>query len=157
MKARFESKFQKTEGCWIWQAHVKETGYGQFTVDNKPARAHRVSYELYVGVIPEGLDVLHRCDNRKCVNPDHLFLGTNDDNIQDKVRKGRQLKGSKVIHSKLIESQVIEIKALHKAGNTARAIAKQYGVSERAIGKIVNGQSWKSAIAKAEGKTLGVS
>ena len=91
MRDRFETKFEPiTEsGCWIWMAGRFDTGYGSFWLNGTDVRAHRVAYELYVGAIPEGMWVLHRCDIRECVNPDHLFLGTHQDNMDDMARKGR--------------------------------------------------------------------
>jgi len=89
---RFWSKVSCAEnGCWEWQWSVfKQTGYGQFALDSKtPVNAHRMSWELVNGTIPTGLHVLHKCDNRKCVNPEHLFLGTDKDNMLDKKQKGR--------------------------------------------------------------------
>lgn len=91
MRERFEAKFYVTPGCWIWTKGRYHDGYGQFAVSahERSVRAHRVSYELYVGPIPEDLHVLHRCDVRACVNPEHLFLGTRVDNMQDMIQKGR--------------------------------------------------------------------
>lgn len=93
---RFESKFYVTPGCWIWTGSKNTGGHGQFTVCGKCITAHRVSYELYIGPIPEGMWVLHKCDNPPCQNPDHLFLGTRQDNVDDMVRKGRQSRYSKL-------------------------------------------------------------
>jgi hypothetical protein len=91
--ARFWAKVRKGDGCWEWQASRNSSGYGWFRFgpqgSRTPTGAHRVSYVLTKGPIPEGMQVLHRCDNPPCVNPSHLFLGTNDDNHADKVAKGR--------------------------------------------------------------------
>jgi len=90
MEVRFWRFVNKTDECWLWQgAKVGQGGYGNFGVDKKHHLAHRVSYELANGPIPDGMWVLHRCDNPPCVNPDHLFLGTRSDNMKDAHQKGR--------------------------------------------------------------------
>lgn len=104
---RFIDKFipEPNSGCWLWTAYTLPKGYGRIKVDGKAVLAHRVSHELHVGPIPEGLHVLHRCDTPSCVNPDHLFLGTPQDNMTDKMQKGRHvaLKGSEHVRAKLTE------------------------------------------------------
>lgn len=90
VKARFETKFVKNleTGCWEWQMFLVK-GYGEFCINYIIYQAHRISYEIHVGEIPDGLQVLHSCDNRSCVNPNHLFLGTQQDNVDDMIAKGR--------------------------------------------------------------------
>jgi hypothetical protein len=147
LKARFESKFYVTPGCWIWTGFRNEKGYGGFSVNNRTTKAHRVSYQMYVGQITDGLHVLHRCDNRRCVNPDHLFLGTNADNTADKVRKGRQQKGSQFPQAKLSEQQILEIRMDPRK---CRDIGAEYGISHSAVSEIKLLKRWRHVAAEQQ-------
>lgn len=130
LRELFEKKFSVTPGCWNWTRGLTK-GYGQF----QRFRAHRFSYELYVGKITDGMSVLHRCDNPKCVNPDHLFLGTQDDNMKDMQRKGRRIG---ILHkdrrgpgrTKLTEEQY---SAVCHDGRSSRKIAAELGISHTVV------------------------
>jgi hypothetical protein len=132
-KERFLAKVLANEiGCHEWQASLDRGGYGKFAFrGNTAAKAHRVSYQLFVGPIPEGVNVLHQCDNRKCVNPGHLFLGTAADNVADMDAKGRR--GTK---SRLTKNDVATIKELIAARHTQAAIAKIFRVDQTTISRI---------------------
>jgi len=138
---RFAMKFDITNnGCWNWLACILPSGYGQFYLNGKHYAAHRASWELYNGVIPDKLFVLHKCDNRRCVNPEHLFLGTTTDNMRDMVKKGRWKCG---IKSAITESNVIDIKKLRNEGLTYRALAKLFNFkSHKSIINIINNKTW---------------
>ena len=133
---RFESKFAKSDGCWRWIAYKNNDGYGKFMIDGRSQSAHRVAYQLYVGGIPPGMCVCHRCDNPCCVNPAHLFLGTISDNMRDCDNKGRRIgkgggvSGEKHWNAKLTEAQIIkEAWLLIYAANVIRdTIIKEEGV-----------------------------
>lgn len=131
--------------CWQWQGNIGTNGYGRGSCGGKTFAAHRVSYELHRGSIPDGMMVLHKCDNPTCINPDHLFLGTDADNMQDKIEKGRAnfLVGERVYNARLTSGQVIEIRRLSKQGISQSRIARQFGVSTSAIGSIVSRKNWK--------------
>lgn len=89
-KDDFERKIEKTDFCWLWRGKLNSAGYGSITFCGKKYGTHRLSYEIYIGPIPDGMCVLHKCDNRKCVNPSHLWIGTNSDNQKDCIKKERQ-------------------------------------------------------------------
>lgn len=142
---RFWNKVKKTKGCWFWTGAILQvTGYGCFAA-NPNKLAHRAAWEFINGAIPNGLCVLHRCDNRRCVNPDHLFLGTHQDNSDDMFKKGRnrQPKGEKSHRALLSNAQVRKIKKLYfpqKLGY--RKLAKMFGVHFVTIGDIIRGTTW---------------
>ena len=131
-------------GCWVWTAATKQAGYGMIGFKTKLCLAHRLSWELHNGPIPNGLCVLHKCDNPPCVNPNHLFLGSRKDNNLDKIKKGRSpnLKGSNSGRAVLIESQILEIRELLKTDLTQQEIGNLYGVSRSTIKEIKCGSNW---------------
>lgn len=131
-------------GCWIWTARRDRKGYGTFSINNRPARAHRQSFMEFVGPIPPGHYVCHKCDTPSCINPAHLFAGTPLDNSQDCIRKGRQRalgEGSKT--AKLKNKEVLEIRALLEQGRTNVDIGKLFGVSESTVRRIAAGSIWR--------------
>lgn len=141
--ARFWGKVKKGAGCWEWTGGRGNHKYGVFYPKHGvSALAHRVSWELAHGAIPDGMHVLHRCDNRPCVNPSHLFLGTNDDNIADKVSKGRQSRGEDRTFAKLTEADVMRIRDLVRAGISVRQIATTMPVHERNVLAAATGEAW---------------
>jgi len=123
--------------CWNWKGELRR-GYGRFN----GAGAHRFAYEKFIGPIPDGMFVCHTCDNRKCVNFHHFFLGTNEDNQADKVKKGRQAKGDKNGFAKLSEDQAREIKTLLKEGWKAIDIIRQKGYTRNEVYMISTGNTW---------------
>lgn len=140
---RFKGKYQEQpSGCYEWQGALNERGYGEFRIDGGRKKAHRIAYTIFKGEIPEGLLVCHSCDNKKCVNPAHLWLGTDKDNMTDKVSKNRQNKGSLVNHAKLTEEDVISIKIRLKSGQTQVSLAREYGVHPLTILSIKQGKTW---------------
>ena len=141
---RFEAKFQKTEGCWNWTASTAGKGYGQIKLPGtrRQIYAHRLSWLIYKGDVPDGHQVLHNCDNPKCVNPAHLFTGTGEDNLQDMKQKGRHLYGERNNQSKLTDDKVRQIKACLAAGMSQRRVAKAFDVIQSTISKIHRGRRW---------------
>ena len=146
IQKRFESKFTKSDGCWEWTASKVKGGYGQIRVSEQMQYSHRVAYQLYVGEIPAGMCVCHHCDNKGCVNPAHLFLGTQAENMLDCKNKGRGVhpdnSGEKNGRAKLTEAQVVEIRVRYSEGDTQSNLAKEFGVTQTAISHIVCGRNW---------------
>lgn len=122
-------------GCLIWQGRTNRKGYGLISYGGKHRSTHRIVYEAFKWDIPEGLHVLHRCDNRRCVYLDHLHVGTNRDNIEDKISKDRSGK-------KLNISKVLEIKRLLAAGVPHSEIAAQFGIACSIVSRIKTGHRW---------------
>lgn len=145
IRDRLEANYEPepNSGCWIWIGNWKlPHGYGRMVVGHmglgtrRQDLAHRVSYKEFVGPIPSGLHVLHRCDNPPCINPQHLFLGTAADNVTDMLMKRR-------VHSKVTWTQVDEIRQAAIAGESQVGIARRYGITQVAVGHIINEKTWR--------------
>ena len=147
----FWARVRKTDDCWIWQGGIDSDGdYGYFDLNKKRTRAHRFAYQLTHGSIPEEREVCHTCDNPRCVRPDHLFLGTTQDNRDDCAAKGRLAfkVGSRIVYSgkKISDKQVVEILMRARAGGiTQQELAEEYGVSRPFVSEIISGKVRKSA------------
>ena len=145
LRERFDKKWipEPYSGCWLWTASIDTGGYGQIKKTDRLVHAHRVSWELHNGPIPEGLDCLHQCNTRACVNPDHLWLGTAIDNMKHCYAEGRRNiidnRGEKNGVAKLTASDVREIRTTKGA---QREIAKRFNVSQTRISKIKRGEAW---------------
>lgn len=158
---RFWEKVQKQDGdrCWLWTASTYHGGYGRLRLVNDAGvrtmcRAHRFSWELHHGPIPEELCVLHTCDNPSCVRPDHLWLGTQVENVRDMKAKGRGAtlashgpdawrRGEQHGRAKLTEEHVREIRALVASGTSRAAVARQFGEIWENIDKIARRKTWR--------------
>lgn len=164
--ARFWAKVEKSDGCWLWTARVDRHGYGRFRpggADTNEIQAQRVAWVLANGTIPDGICVLHRCDNRQCVRPDHLFLGTAADNKRDEVAKQRHVRGDRHPNhgrafaqpepeqrargvqnaaARLSGDEVREIRRLYAAGATQVALAERFGTPQTNISRIVRRLAW---------------
>ena len=141
-------------GCWIWEGLFSHNGYGRFRLTGgKRIPSHRYSYELFKGKIKKGLLVCHSCDNPSCVNPEHLWVGTTKENMQDMCQKGRSYfqthakkikrrKGVNHHKAKLTEKEVLEIRKLSNQGFTNRALGIKFNISEYTISPIILGKTW---------------
>lgn len=129
--------------CWTWTGAIKGFGYGHMLVAGRMQSAHRISYEMHVGPIPPRMFVCHRCDNPRCVNPAHLFLGNNQDNVRDMLTKGRHYapgaKGERNGHAKLDEASV---RAIRSSTERNAALAARHNVSIITVQRIKRGSAW---------------
>lgn len=144
--SREVDKSQGSNGCWNWVGGISSAGYGQFRLGYKKPMvgAHRYSYQISTGVDVSGRVICHRCDNRRCVNPKHLFVGTQADNMQDMVDKRRSCYGTKNTNAKLTESKVVKIRELYATGRFSQnELANKFGIaSHRTIASAISGRTW---------------
>ena len=143
---KFLARVTKTPGCWLWTGPVDRDGYGEWQYDYKRTRAHRWSYQLFIGPIPVNTLVCHRCDVPACVNPEHLFLGTQADNMHDMVNKGRKAPKTGEHHHmcKLTNDIVRRLRAADdgKRGTAVR-LAREFGFSYQTVSDILRHRRWK--------------
>ena len=132
------------DGCWVWSGGIDNHGYGYiYRGHGDRIRAHRLSWEIHNGPIPPGMVVRHGCDNPPCVNPAHLTIGTQSDNVEDMVRRGRSARGERHSQSRLTSDDVRAIRRLRIGGAKLREIAAVYGVHSGTVGFICRGETWK--------------
>ena len=141
-KIRIARKCRRKGGCLVWQGTRTKLGYGQIWLRGRLEYAHRAVWMLYVGNIPEGMFVCHRCDNPSCCRVEHLFLGTNAANMADMVSKGRQPCGRRIPHARLTEPLVRDIRAARAKGEGYAALGRRFGVSPGCVWNACNGASW---------------
>lgn len=149
-EVRFWEKIDQStgpDGCWPWLGGVDADGYGltKFEAGGPTSGAHRVAFRLRKGLIPDGMRVLHECDNPPCCNPAHLFLGTDKDNSDDKIEKGRDRKSHGEDHerAKLTVPQVLLIRVRDAAGDSRRGMARELGLNRKTVWNICERRSWK--------------
>lgn len=155
----FLSKISVGDDCWVWKGGLHKDGYGHLSYCGKYWLSHRLSYQTFVGKIPSGMNILHKCDNPPCCNPKHLFVGTQKDNVHDMEKKGRanhpsgenhgsktkpesRPRGERAGLAKLTDNLVLEIREKHASGGTFRGLARQYGVDRVTISAAVKRKTW---------------
>lgn len=151
VEERFWEKVDRTDGCWNWVAAISHGWYGSFCVEKgKTIVAHKFSWELANGPVPDGMKVCHSCDNPRCVRVDHLFLGTQAENLLDMSKKGRRARGHSLSHkgeshpmSSLTDELVTEARDRHAEGENVADLAIEMKVSKSAMKKAVHGHTWK--------------
>lgn len=148
MSARFWAKTDRSGGdsaCWPWLRATVRGGYGYFRWGNRMGYAHRVAWELVRGAIPDGMRVLHRCDNPPCCNPAHLFLGTHADNMADRQAKRRQVRGESHGGARLTIEDVVAIRSRYASGDVTQAeLGQVFGISHQQVSRIIRREKWKA-------------
>lgn len=146
-KCRLMGYVLKRDDCWLWTGHIVADGYGKIMIDGKKKKVHRASYELFKGPIPKGMIVRHMCNEPLCINPDHLLLGTFQENADDMVKAGRSSHGENHPKAKLTDDSVREIRRSYAAKEySQQELANKYGVNQMNISFIVRRSSWKHVL-----------
>lgn len=151
VRLRSHAEINPEAGCWEWAGGRNQSGYGRLCVGSRrdgtrqTMQAHRYSYSIFVGPIPPGLWVLHKCDNPPCINPDHLFLGDRMDNTRDRDAKGRQpiLRGVANGNAKLNDDAVAAMRSLRREGASFATIARRFGVAKKTCMEAIKGHRWR--------------
>ena len=151
-KVEFERRFDRSGDCWEWNRGRDGSGYGKMPFKGKTLRAHRVAYELNNGSIPAGLHILHTCDNPACVRPDHLWAGTNVDNMADKTAKRRAVGAAKG-SANGAKLSAEEARKIYSDSRSYRVVSRHYGVSLTAVGDIKTGRTWAKITQAKRGAT----
>jgi hypothetical protein len=138
-----KSEIDKITGCWNWIKYKDFSGRAYCTYGKQTLPAAKISYLVFIGDIPNGIFVCHKCDNYSCVNPNHLFLGTHQDNMTDRDKKNRVAKGEKIFISKLKNENILEIREMRKNGFSQQKIADQFSISQTTVSRILDGSNWK--------------
>ncbi len=138
---QLKSRVQHKSGCWIYPSQAR---YARVEVAGRTISAHRIAWIASFGAIPTGLCVCHKCDVPRCINPEHLWLATVQENMADRQRKNRQTKGVKITNSKLTPTFVRKLRSLHPSGLYTNAqLGKRFGVDGSTVSKVVNRKSWR--------------
>lgn len=137
------SKVNELTGCIEWVASLSKDGYGKMDIHRRTMRSHIVSYREHKGEFPEGMQVLHTCANRKCINPEHLYIGTHKQNMKDMIRDGNYAYGSRHGRAKIKEADVHEIHLSASKGITRKSLAHKFDLSVTVVGHILTGKLWK--------------
>lgn len=133
---------QRPDGCWVWGRGCNANGYGSCSHKGLVDTTHRWAYRVFVGPIPQGLHVLHTCDNRRCINPSHLFLGTNADNVADRHAKGRSAKGERYPQAILSDGAVRRLRAMCRDGAGLKDVAVVFGIDPSTVCHVASGRRW---------------
>jgi len=167
-ETRFWKYVRKTEGCWLWTGFLSKCGRGQLRLGRASEGAMqsaRASWIVHFGHIPDGMSVLHHCDNPSCVRPDHLYLGTQQDNMRDKhdrkrhhlLGRGHLIAGERNPNSTLTWGSVAEIRSRHSTGERAVALAKEFGVTKEQVYHVLHNRCWVEGLGRIAAPTAQVS